>query len=683
MMDNNDDSAVDFLDQYVGNYRLLRSIGRGAFASVYLGEHRYLKRLAAIKVLHTVLNNQDKESFLEEARLLASLSHPHIVPVHEFAVVQRINHAGGRKFTEYIPYLVMDFAPGGSLRALCPAGSCLFIDEAISYLKQIAVALQYAHDNGIIHRDVKPENCLFNEQGEVILSDFGLALFAPTPDILSTQQMAGTLPYTAPEQLRGKPGFASDQYSLGVIAYEWLCGHRPFDGEEVDLILQHMSSPPPSLRSHNPAIPQAVEEVVLKALEKNPHQRYPSVQAFARALEYASQRATLPQQARWSGKAQEQWHWPLPFVPRQRSALPQQVRWLGKVQEQWYWPFSFEPRQWKITALMVGILAFMLILSSTSVFYLKTLTASFASPIEVHTTVTRSAAAVSPHLPAMANFTVKPPLIQGMALATDETSFEGDHAALGAGQQVVVGFSLPSSSRSGTSSHVSVFINALVARSGNNHGYAPVSLYCNGHAIVQNFTFPGVGFLPNETGFQIPPGLFVRGKNEIKLLVSSDALGEFWLYHIGIGSVLSSTPSVANFTVNPPGAHGMTLVTDETSFGGDHAALNAGQQVVIDFSYPDSPASGKSRNMNISINALISRLDNRDGYAPMSLYCNGQVVIQNFTLPGNGFQPNETSFQVPPAQLVRGKNEVKLLISANAQSEFWLYSIGMKLGTPY
>jgi hypothetical protein len=127
----------------------------------------------------------------------------------------------------------------------------------------------------------------------------------------------------------------------------------------------------------------------------------------------------------------------------------------------------------------------------------------------------------------------------------------------------------------------------------------------------------------------------------------------------------------------------MTLVADDTSFEGDHAALDAGQQVVIDFSYPDSPTSGKSRNVNILIDALISRLENKDGYAPMSLYCNGQVLIQNFTFPGEGFQSNETSFQIPPGLLVHGKNEVKLLISADAQSEFWLYSIGMILGTPY
>jgi serine/threonine protein kinase/beta-glucanase (GH16 family) len=290
---NDDDSVEGFLGQYIGNYHLFRLLGRGGFATVYLGEHLFLKRLAAIKILRTVLNAQKKEPFLEEARLLANLSHPNIVQVHEFAVIQKVGEIGGRTFTDYIPYFVMDFAPGGSLRILYPAGSCLFIDEAVRYIKQIASALQYAHDNGIIHRDVKPENCLLNEQQEVMLSDFGLALFVPTPDLLSTQQLAGTLPYTAPEQLRGRPGFASDQYSLGVMAYEWLCGHRPFVGEDVELIMQHMASSPPPLRSQNPAISPAVEAVILKALEKDPQRRYPSVQAFAHALEHASQQSKL------------------------------------------------------------------------------------------------------------------------------------------------------------------------------------------------------------------------------------------------------------------------------------------------------------------------------------------------------------------------------------------------------
>lgn len=280
---------ADFSNDRLGNYRLIRQLGHGGFASVYLGEHLYLKRPAAIKVLRTVLKDKEKERFLEEARLLANLSHPHIVRVLEFAVAKKHNVIQNRIVKENIPFLVMDYAPGGNLRQSYPEGSILTPKHVISYIKQIADALQYAHDQNIIHRDIKPENFLLNEQKEVMLSDFGLALFAPFPDQLSLQGMAGTVAYSAPEQLRGKPLFASDQYALAVVAYEWLCGQRPFQGIEADIIMQHMSSPPPRLREKNPLIARGVEEVILKALDKDPQRRYPRIQDFAQTLEDAFQ----------------------------------------------------------------------------------------------------------------------------------------------------------------------------------------------------------------------------------------------------------------------------------------------------------------------------------------------------------------------------------------------------------
>ncbi|MBV9232249.1 MAG: serine/threonine protein kinase, partial [Chloroflexi bacterium] len=246
------DNLVDFSSYHLGNYRLVRSLGHGGFASVYLGEHLYLQRLAAIKVLHRALAEEELTRFLEEARLLARLSHPHIVRVLEFAVAQRWKTIQSRKVKERLPFLVMDYAPGGNLRSLYPAGTRLALDVVITQIKQVASALQYAHECNIIHRDIKPEMLLMNLQLEVLLSDFGLALFTPTPDLLSLQGMAGTLAYTAPEQLQGKPSFASDQYSLAIIAYEWLCGSRPFVVGGIELIMHHISSPPPRLRSKTP-----------------------------------------------------------------------------------------------------------------------------------------------------------------------------------------------------------------------------------------------------------------------------------------------------------------------------------------------------------------------------------------------------------------------------------------------
>ena len=262
--------------QQLGNYRLLRLLGRGGFAEVYLGEHVYLKRRAVVKVLHTSLDDEEVDRFLAEGQTLARLTHPHIVPVFDFAVEQGT------------PFLVMDYAPRGTLRQRHPRGSCLSLVTTVTYVTQVAAALQYAHTRQVIHRDVKPENILLGAGQRVLLSDFGLALFSSSPDQLSTQEKAGTIPYMAPEQLRGKPGFASDQYALGIVVYEWLCGVRPFEGDQWQVAYQHTSVPPPPLRDKDPSLPEAVEAVVLKALAKDPKERYASVQQFAQALEQTS-----------------------------------------------------------------------------------------------------------------------------------------------------------------------------------------------------------------------------------------------------------------------------------------------------------------------------------------------------------------------------------------------------------
>ncbi len=272
---------ADRVGQQLGNYRLLRLLGHGGFAEVYLGEHLHLQSQAALKVLRRELQDDDVRRFLSEARTLVHLRHPSIVRVLDFTVEQGI------------PVLIMDYAPGGTIRQRYPHGSRLLLDTVVAFVQQIASVLQYAHNHGVIHRDVKPENLLLDADGGLLLSDFGLALFSPSPDLLSTQELVGTLPYTAPEQLRGKPGFASDQYALGIIAYEWLCGRRPFEGTQFQLIQQHVLAPPPPLRVQGPALPAAVEEVVLQALAKDPRERFVDVQAFARALERASRAGGL------------------------------------------------------------------------------------------------------------------------------------------------------------------------------------------------------------------------------------------------------------------------------------------------------------------------------------------------------------------------------------------------------
>jgi serine/threonine protein kinase len=269
-----------FIGEQFGEYRLIHLIGRGGFADVYLGEHTRHKTVAAVKVLHTRLEPGNVKSFLNEARSMR-LKHPHIVQMLDFGL------------EDDVPYLVMEYASNGSLRKRYPKGTQLQLGTIRRYVKHIASALQYAHHEGVIHRDIKPDNMLWGGHGELLLSDFGIASLAHSTGSMSEEDQAGTVPYMAPEQLRGRPRPASDQYALGIVVYEWICGTWPFHGTFAEISSQHLSAPPPSLRKRVPTLPIVVENVVMTALAKDPHRRFPSIAAFASAFEQACrQRAT-------------------------------------------------------------------------------------------------------------------------------------------------------------------------------------------------------------------------------------------------------------------------------------------------------------------------------------------------------------------------------------------------------
>ena len=262
--------------QRLGNYWITGFLGRGGFAHVYMAEHISLHRLAAIKVLNGRPPREKLERFWTEASITAELPHRHIVQIFDYDEESAP------------PFLVMQYARYRSLEAY-HRGERLPLEAIVSYVKQIAEALDYVHRRGIIHCDVKPSNILLDADETVLVSDFGVAVstnrYAAIPRIFG-----GTATYMAPEQYRGWVSPASDQYSLGIMVYEWLSGHPPFCGSSsYEIAMRHAHDSPPPLWRTAPSTPHAVQSVVSRALEKDPNERFPSVGSFALALEQAYQ----------------------------------------------------------------------------------------------------------------------------------------------------------------------------------------------------------------------------------------------------------------------------------------------------------------------------------------------------------------------------------------------------------
>jgi len=262
------------IGQQFGAYRLLRFLGKGGFAEVYLGEHVYMQSKAAVKVLNAPLGTSEAQSFLQEARTLAKLEHANIVGIKEFAI------------EEGFPFLVMNYASNGTLHLRHDRGQRVPLETIVPYVLQIASALQYAHDRQIVHRDVKPENMLIDNNGTILLSDFGIAILSSSTHSHTGQ--AGTYLYMAPEQITGKALPASDQYALGITVYEWLCGEAPFVGSATEITAKHMNILPQPVHQRGIAIRPQVEGVIARALAKDPRQRFASVQEFALTLQNSS-----------------------------------------------------------------------------------------------------------------------------------------------------------------------------------------------------------------------------------------------------------------------------------------------------------------------------------------------------------------------------------------------------------
>jgi len=271
----------------VGPYKIIEKLGQGGMATVYKAYHAGLDRYVALKVLHPDLTEDPTFTarFQREARLVAKLDHINIVPVHDFA-----EHDG-------YPYLVMKFIEGETLKARLGYGP-LTSEEINNVVVSVGAALAYAHQQGILHRDIKPSNVLIATDGHIYLADFGLARIAQSgTSTLSTDAVMGTPQYISPEQAIGKSDLdeGTDIYSFGVMLYEMVVGQVPFSADTpFSIILDHISSPLPLPRTINPAVPESVERVLLKALAKERGDRFATVNELVTAFKTAWEAAGVP-----------------------------------------------------------------------------------------------------------------------------------------------------------------------------------------------------------------------------------------------------------------------------------------------------------------------------------------------------------------------------------------------------
>lgn len=253
-------------------YEVIRSIGEGGMANVYLGYDTILDRNVAIKVLRGDLSNDEKfvRRFQREALSASSLAHPNIVEMYD------VGEDDG------IYYIVMEYVEGKTLKQLLKKRGTLTLSEAIDIMSQLTDGMAHAHDSYIIHRDLKPQNIMIKDDGQIKITDFGIAMALNSTQLTQTNSVMGSVHYLPPEQASGKGStIKSDIYSMGIIFYELLSGSLPFRGDNaVEIALKHMREPLPSLRDDNPSLPQSIENIIRRATAKNPKNRYDSARSM-------------------------------------------------------------------------------------------------------------------------------------------------------------------------------------------------------------------------------------------------------------------------------------------------------------------------------------------------------------------------------------------------------------------
>ena len=250
-------------------YEIVKSIGEGGMANVYLAKDSILERNVAVKVLRGDLSADDKfiRRFQREAQAVSNLSHQNIVEVYDV----------GEEDGEH--YIVMEYIEGKTLKQLLRKRETLTLTEVIDIMTQLTDGIAHAHESYIIHRDIKPQNIMIQDNGLIKITDFGIAMALNATQLTQTNSVMGSVHYLPPEQASGKGATVkSDIYSLGILMYELITGNVPFKGDNaVEIALKHLKDKIPSIRKQNPAIPQAVENILLKAAAKNPRNRYDNV----------------------------------------------------------------------------------------------------------------------------------------------------------------------------------------------------------------------------------------------------------------------------------------------------------------------------------------------------------------------------------------------------------------------
>ncbi|HEX6682853.1 MAG TPA: serine/threonine-protein kinase [Candidatus Limnocylindrales bacterium] len=259
-----------------GRYRLQERIASGGMGDVWKGMDEVLDRVVAIKIMLTSLMEEKgfAERFRAEARTMATINHPGVVRIYDFG-------------SDQVAYLIMEYVEGEPLSKTLNRVGRLTPARSMSLIAQAAEALQAAHDRGVVHRDVKPGNLLVRPNGTLVLTDFGIARAAAAAQLTATGAVLGTASYIAPEQASGIPATAlSDVYSLGIVAYQCLSGHRPFEGDTpLEIAMKHVTG---TARPLPEDVPRPIRQVVERAMAKEPATRWPSAEAFAVAARHAA-----------------------------------------------------------------------------------------------------------------------------------------------------------------------------------------------------------------------------------------------------------------------------------------------------------------------------------------------------------------------------------------------------------